>query len=304
MKLIENKLLTCKLNFSPQKVWPKNWPAFAWDKIMVAGFNSPSPYALNFSPKDITFLDLFHTCYPRLSLCELGHALKCLKKHTPKIFDIEKFFALYGFHQNTDFLVQQLEAFLLSPLEFQAWVDKKNVHLSELRPLLFLQDQAQEQAQEQDQKQGKALRASIISLLKWLACKSPSHSTGVKILELGVELILMGKNTIDKNAIDKTNTHAVDSPLKDLLKKHISSEELLKVLEKKRKPLTFARDKNIQKQLDSMIWPSKVKACWLRQGASVGLELKLWCKNQTELLEKTKHLESLAIFDKLLNPET
>ena len=252
------------LDFQPDKPWPKSWPAFAWENILISNFTQASKFVLNFTSKDVKFLHLFHSCYSRLSFSELGRILLKWEKREKPIFSWEEFFSLYGFSQNTDFLMQQLKIFISTPVSFQDWVNTKGVHLAELRMLSSLKKTNQ-----------------VHFIFRWITEQNLSHSIGVKALELGVELLLM------------------DFHPEEILKLNISPEETIKAMEQKRKPLTAFQDQMKQRNLKKIIWPSHVTTQWHRKGDDTGLEIKLWCRNQTELEEKINRIHQMAIFNQL-----
>ena len=251
-------------DFQPNKPWPNNWPSFAWESKLVSGFTNTNQYVLNFSSKDVNFLHLFHTCHSQLSLSELGRIVLGWPNTENSIFLWKDFFSLYGFSQNTDLLIQQLQVFTSTPLSFQDWVNKKEVHLSELRILNSLED-----------------IKPVHLILEWIAEQNLSHSHGVRALELGVELFLIGLQP------DK------------ILKSNLPPEKIIQEMEQKRKPLSSSQDQINKNNLKKILWPSHVSAQWQRKGDTTGLEIKLWCRNQIELEEKINKVNLLSVFNQL-----
>ena len=128
----KNECCLQTFNFHPLQVWPLYWPVFAWDKKIISGFSSVQTLAVNFEPDEMDFLSLFHSCYPRLNLLELGRIIH----HCPKsFFPRKQFLSFYGFHQDTIFIEKQLRLLLSAPVALQKWVVEKEVHLGELRIL-------------------------------------------------------------------------------------------------------------------------------------------------------------------------
>ncbi|MDE0118956.1 MAG: hypothetical protein OXM55_02980 [Bdellovibrionales bacterium] len=254
------------LDFQPEKPWPNNWPPFSWENKLVSGFTHSykNQYVLNFSSTDVNFLHLFHTCHPQLNFSELGRIILGWSNREKNICSWQEFFSLYGFHQNTESLVQQLKIFTSTPVSFQAWVNKKAIHLSELRILNSLEDMKQ-----------------IHFIFEWIAEQSPSHSQGIKILELGVELFLM---SLDPDKI---------------LKSYFSPEKVIQEMEKKRNPLSSSQDQVNKNNLKKVIWPSQVSTQWQRRGDTTGLEIKIWCRNQKEWEEKIHRVNQLSVFNRL-----
>lgn len=261
MNLTSYNICKKSLDFRPDTPWPKHWPAFAWEKIIISGFNRKNQSVLNFSSKDVKFLHLFHSCHPRLNLSELSRIILKWQIITKPIFSWKDFFSLYNL-QNTDFLIQLLKTFTFTPHSFQEWANKRGIHPAELRILNSLEklDQA-------------------LPVFKWIAEQNLSHSLGMKALELGVELLLMGVQ--------------VD----EILQSNISPEEIVQTMEQKRKPLSASSDQIKKRKLKKIIWPSHVNAQWQRKGDKSGLEIKIWCQNQKELEEKTNIIHRMEIFN-------
>ena len=263
MNLTSYSICKKSLDFQPDTPWPKNWPAFAWDEIIIAGFSQTHQPVLNFHSEDVKFLHLFHSCHPQLSLSELSRIILNWKSIEKPTFSWSDFFSLYNL-QNPDFLIKILKVFSSTPAFFQKWANNKGLHPSELRILNSLESLTQ---------------ANFI--FHWIAEKNPSHSIGMRILELGVELLLM-------------NIQA-----DEILQSNLSLEEALQAMEQKRKPLSSSHDQIKNKRLKKIIWPTHVNAQWQRKGDKTGLEIKIWCQNQKELEEKIQRVHQLAIFNQL-----
>ena len=263
MNLISLDICKKSLNFQPDTPWPKNWPAFAWETSIVAGFNKTDQPVLNFNSEDVKFLHLFHSCHPQLNLSELSRIILKWESIEKPVFSWKDFFSLYKL-QNPDFLIQILKLLSSTPPTFQEWANRKNLHPSELRILNSLNDLNE-----------------TYSLFQWISEKNPSHSLGIKILELGVELSLMNIQ------VDK------------ILKNQSSVEEAIRVMESQRNPLSSSSDQMKNSKLKKMIWPAHVHTQWQRKGDKTGLEVKIWCQNQKELEEKTKRIQQIKIFKHL-----
>ncbi|MYE07740.1 MAG: hypothetical protein F4X95_03195, partial [Oligoflexia bacterium] len=100
------------LDFQPEKSWPNNWPPFAWENKLISGFSCKNQHVLNFSSAEVNFLHLFHTCHPQLNFSELGRIILKWGDREKPICSWKEFFSLYGFHQNTESLIQQLKVFI------------------------------------------------------------------------------------------------------------------------------------------------------------------------------------------------
>lgn len=263
MELISFNICNKSLDFQPNAPWPKNWPAFAWNQFLIAGFKENSPYALNFSSKDVKFLHLFHTCHPYLLLSELSRITSTWKNIENLFLSWEDFFSTYGL-KNAQPLFSLFPIFANTPLAFQKWADQKKIHPSELRILKSLKD-----------------ISSISPLLQWMAEENLSHSVGLSVLEQGVELILMNLS------------------LEKILNLNLSQEDTIKMIEQKRKPLSYSKQQIKKEKLKKILWPSGVNSQWQRKGDKTGLEIKIWCQNQKELEEKLSKVNQLSIFQKL-----
>ena len=256
------------LDFQPEKPWPSHWPPFAWENKLISGFtpNKSDPNScdnhpiLNFSSTDVSFLQLFHTCHPQLNLSELGRLILKWSDREKPICSWKEFLPLYGFHHNIEFLIQQFKVFISTPMSFQSWVNKKAVHLSELRILNSLEDVTQ-----------------IHFIFEWMAKQSPSHSQGIKVLELGVELFLMNMEP------DK------------VLKSNLPPEKAIQEMEKKRKPIAFSKEEIKKSNLKKITWPPHVIAEWKRKGDLTGLEIKIWSQNTIELEKKINKIKQLCL---------
>ena len=110
-------------------------------------------------------------------------------------------------------------------------------------------------------------------LLTWLGQNRPSCSLGVQILETAGELLLMGKD------------------LSSVFKETERPEGLLKKLMKLRYPQATQRDEEKGKQVLSLPWPGGVKARWLRQNDTSGLEVRFVCFSLKDFKRKVQGLD-------------
>ncbi len=263
MKLTSYNICKKSLDFQPDTPWPEDWPAFAWEKKIIAGFKQEKLPVLNFQAEDVKFLHLFHSCHPKLNLSELSRITLKWKFIEKTSFSWKDFFSLYNL-QNPDFLVKILKVFSSTPPSFQKWADKRELHPYELRIFNSLEN---------------PIQANFI--FQWIAEKNLSHSSGIKILEWGIELLLMNIQ------VDK------------ILNSNLSPEEVLQAMEQKRRPLSSSSDLVKNKKLKQMIWPAHVHAQWQRRGDKTGLEIKIWCQNQKGLEEQIQRIHKLSIFNQL-----
>ncbi len=259
----KNECCAQTFNFKPVQVWPLCWPAFAWDKKLVSGFSSAHSLAINFESDKTDFLSLFHSCYPRLNLLELGRIIH----HCPKsFFPRKQFLSFYGLHQDEVFIIKQLRLLLSAPTALQKWIVEKGVRLGELRILASMKSVD-----------------DLHFIYEWLLKKNVSHALGVRALELAGELVLMGFSAIE---ILKQSD---DLPI----------EEAVQTMESLRKPINSKQDNQKQKTLQNMLWPVKTSASWKRKGDAAGIEIKLWCQNQLDLERQLKAISNIPIFDQL-----
>ena len=359
MELISYRDCKSVLYFEPESAWPGMWPAFAWEKQLIAGFAPSSekkvtieeqshgatppavrgrveippsrrahlpaprdtraqqnPYCVtieeqsrveippsrrvhlpaprvaksllrhdqriesrrhssrgtrvvNFSARDTDFLSLFYACYPRLSLLELGRIVSVWQSAPEKPdFLWKDFFSLYGF-SNADMVMAQIKYLRFTPLPFQDWVCQKDLHPSELRPLISLKDPK-----------------FAHPVCQWIAKHNLSRSLGVKALELWVELWLMEP----------------DTKIEKLLHFSADPEKVIQAMEQKRKPVSYNRERTNARLLKRIIWPPHVNAQWHRKGDKTGLKLTIWCRNQKELEQKIKQISKTATFDNANEP--
>ena len=251
MNLTIYKSCQKSLDFKPDRSWPKFWPSVSYENKLISGFTNIYQPVLNFKKEDVNFLHLFQHCHPRLNLSELGRIVISWSQIEPPPCSWTPFFKLYGLNQNTDFLIQQLKMFISTPFTFQNWVNTKEVHLNELRVLNSVEE-----------------IQPLYFILNWIAEHNLSHSNGIKALELSVELWLMG-HTLEK-----------------ILKTNLSPEKALLEMEHRRKPLSSSQDQIKKKQVQKIIWPSDMKAQWVRKGDKTGLQIQMWCRNLKDLDKK------------------
>ena len=259
----KNECCLQTLNFHPVQVWPLYWPVFAWDKKVISGFSSVQTSVVNFEPDEIDFLSLFHSCYPRLNLLELG---RIIHHCPPSFFPKKQFLSFYGFHQDEVFIGKQLRLLLSAPVALQKWVIEKEVHLGELRILASMESVE-----------------DLHFIYEWLLKKNVSHALGVRALELAGELMLMGFSTTE--ILKPTDNLRV--------------EEVILAMESLRKPVNSKQDSQKQKALQNILWPVNTSVSWKRKGDAAGVEMKLWCQSQVDLERQLKEIGNIPIFDRL-----
>ncbi len=267
MELVAKKDCDLSLDFQPEKNWPLCWPAYAYNKQVIAGFSSSHFLVLNFKERNGDFLSLFCSCHPHLNWLEMGRIITQWKAPP---FSWEQFFLAYGLQGDTDFLEECLKILLITPLSFQKWVVDKKVHLNYLRVLLAVR------------KAGLKKWDILLHVLKWVSNRDVSYSVGIKILELSVELTLIGVS------------------LEEILKKENQDvNSIIQSMERLRKPLSAAWDQKQKNTLGKLFWPTHVNGTWKRKGDQTGVEIALWCRNQKELNNQLKNIEDMDVFQQL-----
>ena len=112
--------------------------------------------------------------------------------------------------------------------------------------------------------------------MKWIGEQKPSHSHGVQILEMGAELLLMGKK------------------LDEIMFKEENAKNLLKKLRMLRQPESSQRDQHKEEIIKKLPWPTGIKGTWLRQNDRSGLEIRFQSFSFKELDQKIKSLQSIS----------
>jgi hypothetical protein len=249
------------LDFQPRRKWPKAFPAFAWRGQLLTAFERTQSVVIDlFELRRGTLTECLVSCYPELGLSELARLSANLKTVWPETYQEirEGFFRAYDLKW-CERLEETLNALSMTPLKFQEWVDNKKLGGRDLSPLLSLPNV-------------KEFSAFLFALSD-LEC---TRSEGVKILENGVELFLMGE------------------PLNDLLPQQKSGSEYLRLLEKRRRPQAGTTDENWKSEVAKWPWPAHVQAQWQRFGDQAGLEIKLRATSPQDLQNKLRQMNSIG----------
>lgn len=259
------------LDFSPQTKWPTGLPAVAVNQVVLAGFSQDVVFnhQINFTEAD-QISSLFRSLYFELNFAELVRLIEKAKNYS--WFPLSSVIAKFGW-QPTEHFFQIIEKFKATPAGFQSWCAEKKVAPQDLSPLLS--------AQNLDL---KFLFLDILNL-------QLSKSMGIKALELGIELMLMGQkpehlqSTFLLNFISKEQTQG---------------EAWLDALKQLRYPETYKRDQAEAQKWASLPWPGTSQAKWTRMGDRGGIELKLFVSHPTDL---KKYLQSLSRVQDLIEKE-
>lgn len=257
------------LNFEPRTSWPGGLPAVAVNGYLLAGFDQSMAFHHQYSENDPEGIaNLFRSLYFDLSFGELATLWKA--SSSVAWFPIHQIIQKFGFQPSEHFF-SIAEQLLNAPIGFQKWAQEKKLGPLDLAVLIS----------------GQKLNLSPL-FLKILTMKF-SKSHGVQALELGIELLLMGK-TISDLQLD----HLQDpSPL--------AAEKWLEHLRQTRFPETLERDQETKEKMESLPWPGSSSIRWARHGDKSGIELKLFVSNPSDL---KKYLQSLSKVQDLLEKET
>lgn len=246
------------LFFEPRSAWPSVLPAIAWRGHILCGFDSKSEApALDLA--DASFVESVKACYSELGLAEFARFAQVLAKNLPEIFR-ESYVGLaeaYGWRWNDRFL-QTIETLASLPKEFQNWVDDKSVGPRDLSSLLSLPTPSE-------------FDPFLLALIKLPFSKSE----GVRAIELGVELLLLG------------------SPLNELLPNDMKPSVYLTYLEKARRPMVSTQDDSLREDVAKWPWPSQVHGQWQRTGDQAGLEIKIRTTSPDDLMKKLEKLSCI-----------
>ncbi|MGZ3723700.1 MAG: hypothetical protein ACXVA9_12245 [Bdellovibrionales bacterium] len=226
----------------------------------MTGFDRREGQALDlFENNRCTWLEAVTACYPTLGLAELARLHSGLVHARPELAQelSASFFQAYGLRW-CDRLQETLRALLLTPFEFQTFVDEKKWGARDLAALLALPDVA-----------------AISVFLAALAELPLSKSQAVQAMEWVIELFLMGR------------------PLNDLLPSGPNGEAYMLRLQQWRKPQSAARDEQWSKTVGEWPWPAQVQGQWQRFGDQAGLEIKIRTTSAADFQKKLERLISI-----------
>ncbi len=251
------------LDFQPHRTWPAALPAITWKGELVCGFERKSGIAVDvWENGHAALIDTLKACHPELGLAEIARLSARLEKWlAPDALQElrENFFRAYGLKWN-DRLGELLGCVRLAPREFQDWIDEKSVSPRDLAALLALGEREME----------------FQPFLAAMTEMRFSRSDGVRALELGAELFLMGR------------------PLSDLLPSSADPARYLARLEEWRRPRASAADGDLKSEISQWPWPSQVQAEWQRFGDQSGLEIKIRTTSPEDFGKKLERLISIG----------
>lgn len=249
------------LDFQPRTKWPNAFPAFAWRGQLITAFHRTQSVVIDlYELKRGTLIECLVSCYPDLGLCELARLSANLKTVWPESYQEirDGLFRAYDLRWS-ERLEDTLNLIATTPLKFQEWADGKKLGARDFSPLLAL-----------------ANPKEFSPFLFAMADLEATRSEGVRILENGVELFMMGR------------------PLNDLLPTQKNGGEYLRLLEKWRRPKALGSDEQWKQEISKWPWPSHVQAQWQRFGDQSGLEIKLRATSREDLLKKLQQMNSIS----------
>jgi hypothetical protein len=260
------------LDFNPRVAWPEGLPAVAVNQVVLAGFSQSLVFNHNFDISDSEGISrLFRSLYFELSFVEMAE----LTRKAAKIawFPLNLVVGKFGWQANESFF-KTAELVRKLPSGFLSWGAEKKLSPQDLAPLLAA-----------SVVECKFLFHDILNL-------NLSRSLGVKALEMGVDLLLMGQKPEDLSQ---------EKLLPNAAKNLSPGEAWVQELQKLRYPETFKRDLEAQAHMTALPWPGTSQARWLRQGDRAGIELKLFVSQPSDL---KKYLQSLSRVQDLLEKES
>ncbi|MBX3023202.1 MAG: hypothetical protein KF799_16125 [Bdellovibrionales bacterium] len=247
------------LDFLPRRPWPQVFPALAWRGHLLTGFHRP-PTDMALELDDGGLVDAYKAAYPELGLSELARLLRALEATFPEYFlEFRNPLCTAYSLRWSDRLGQTIQALLQTQLSFQTWVDDKKLGPRDLSPLLALPEISE-----------------FLPYTEALARLPISKVEGVRALELGVELFLLGR------------------PLNDLLPSTDSPSLYLRRLEQWRRPRTSENDEAWRTDVAQWPWPAQVQGQWQRFGDQAGLEIKIRTTSADDLKKKLERLNSIG----------
>lgn len=245
------------LDFQPLSPWATGLPAVAINMVVIAGFDQEIVFnhSISEDEKD-KIAALVRSVYFELSFAEMARLVDKAKNH--QWLPIELIIQKFGWLANPSFY-KVAECLLTTPIGFQNWCAEKKLGPMDLIPL------------------ASAKSLNLIPLFHDILSLKLSKSVGTKVLELAIELLLMGKSYSDI------------APE--------SSETWAQKLQQLRYPNSSQNDSLEKEKLISLPWPGMSQAKWARQGDKTGVELKLFVSQPSDL---KKYLQSLEKVQNLL----
>lgn len=249
------------LDFSPLNHWPKNLPAVAINKIVIAGFAQELCFNYEMD-QDEDIVELFYSLYPDLSFTESANLRKELIELNFYLSELQRrplpagpLLSKYGIHwsENT---VEVAEALLVQPKGFLKWASVKKMMPMDAMSLKM---------------------ASELNLkefyLRFLFL-NPSKNNGVSIIEHFVDLMNMGRTS------------------EELIGNFTDADAWLDHLKQLRYPEAHKQMELRKENLKSLNFSGTSQLRWARVGDKSGIEIKFFVSQPSDL---QKHMNSLKM---------
>ncbi len=264
MQILHRDQILAWLPFQPRQARPASLPSYSWRGIGLVGNAELSSQVIDLNEGQPS--DVFLMAYPKVGLAEAAQIYlawrSLLSEFNSTDSNIESWRAFWSeiCHRNgwrnDSVFVDLLTRLAQTPDAFQEWVNTKSLQAGDLLPLNSLDDVH-----------------SAHRLLVELAELQPSRSAGKQLLELGIELLLMGESLPD----------VVDNP-----------ETWLSLLRERRYPRTTRKDQSLQEHLSSLAVPKGVQLRGVRLGDRTGIEIRLTVHSGRDLQKKLEQVQELA----------
>lgn len=259
-------------DFQPVTAWPQGLPAVAVNSFVLAGFSQELVFNHQIDPANTEKISgLFRSLYFELSFVEMARLIQTSKNHS--WFPVGAIAQKFNWHASDQFFLVA-EHLIKTPVGFQKWAAEKKVSPQDLAPLLSTAN--------------LDLKFLFHDILQF----NLSKSQGIKALELGIELMLLGHK-----AEDITSQRLLTFLGRD----QNPGEAWIETLRQLRYPETFKRDQAQEEKMTSLPWPGTSHAKWTRQGDRAGIELKLFVSQPSDL---KKYLQSLTRVQDLLDQDS
>jgi hypothetical protein len=244
------------LDFEPELPWADLLPAFCyqierrWE--LLCGFDRKCGFALPLSGNNLP--QTLKAIYPVMSFVELARLSSLLPLEST---DRSELWTLYGYRWKES-LAAVVNKVIHLPLCTQKWLQLKRLGPQDLAPLRSLE--------KTDQLEEFWPHFTRLNL---------SKTEGAKVLELLVELLLLGTTAAE-------------------LAPEGTGDQWCKALIGKRFPLTTNQDKLAETKIRTLAWPLKTEAHWTRRGDRSGVELKMFFSHPQELRRSLDRLEQVC----------
>lgn len=261
--LCSSTLCTRRLDFRPASPWPTGLPGVAFDGWIVSGFDRE--LCLNYQwdrHNKKEFTELFSSVHPHLSFAELARLIPMIINCQD--IDLENLISYYGYKDKIQFSLVG-EKLVQAPLEFQDWAGRRRLSPMELASLVSIE-----------------MSGDMRTIAVEIAKRDLTRQEGARVLELGVELLLMDQGT------------GVLESLK--------ADRWFDALQRLRNPNTAQTDMNAQEWVADQSWPRQSQIRWVRQGDQSGLEVKMVIRNPQDFEKSKDSLERIQkIFEQAPN---